>query len=74
MEAYRPPPEFEEDTNDPLIDLNLTDSTELWLLQLPFGQVSFFLPLPHGMLCAFYFWENRGKTEKIKNNNNKLLV
>ncbi|KAF7836998.1 mediator-associated protein 2 isoform X3 [Senna tora] len=36
--VYRPPPEFEEDTNGPLIDLNLTDSTELWLLQLPFGE------------------------------------
>ncbi|KAK4266644.1 hypothetical protein QN277_027534 [Acacia crassicarpa] len=38
VEEYRPPPEFEEDTNDPLIDLNLTDSRELWLIQLPFGE------------------------------------
>ncbi|XP_028759597.1 mediator-associated protein 2 isoform X2 [Neltuma alba] len=38
MEGYRPPPEFEEDTNGPLIDLNLTDSRELWLIQLPSGK------------------------------------
>lgn len=38
VEGYRPPPEFEEDTNDPLIDLDLTDSKEFWLIQLPFGK------------------------------------
>ncbi|KAI4351795.1 hypothetical protein L6164_006110 [Bauhinia variegata] len=34
-EGYRPPPEFEEDGKEPLIDLSLTDSSELWLIQLP---------------------------------------
>ncbi|GAB4841914.1 hypothetical protein Ancab_011870 [Ancistrocladus abbreviatus] len=35
---YRPPPEFQEDTRDPLVELNLTDSTELWLIQWPINQ------------------------------------
>lgn len=33
--GYKPPPEFQDDARDPLIDLNLTDSTELWLIQWP---------------------------------------
>ncbi|CAK9171507.1 unnamed protein product [Ilex paraguariensis] len=33
--AYKPPPEFQEDTKESLVDLNLTDSTELWLIQWP---------------------------------------
>ena len=40
VEGYRPPPEFEEDVKEPLIDLSLTNSTELWLLQLPYTQDS----------------------------------
>ncbi|GFP84311.1 mediator-associated protein 2 [Phtheirospermum japonicum] len=30
--SYQPPAGFVEDKKDPLIDLNLTDSTELWLI------------------------------------------
>lgn len=37
---YTPPQEFEEVDKDPLIELNLTDSTELWLVQWPVNQVS----------------------------------
>ncbi|XP_061352579.1 mediator-associated protein 2 [Gastrolobium bilobum] len=37
VEGYRPPSEFVEDSNEALVDLNLTDSTELWLLKLPFS-------------------------------------
>ncbi|KAJ7977593.1 mediator-associated protein 2 [Quillaja saponaria] len=39
-EAYSCPPEFEADAKEPLLDLSLTDSTELWLLQLPYSQDS----------------------------------
>ncbi|KAL3528301.1 hypothetical protein ACH5RR_007623 [Cinchona calisaya] len=36
---YKPPEEeFEEVKKDPLIDLNLTDSNELWLIQWPINQ------------------------------------
>ncbi|KAK6942717.1 hypothetical protein RJ641_028094 [Dillenia turbinata] len=34
-EAYVPPPEFAEDDKDPLINLNLNDSTEFWLIRWP---------------------------------------
>lgn len=37
--GYKPPPEFQEDARDPLVELNLTDSTELWLIQWPVNQV-----------------------------------
>ncbi|XP_060201456.1 mediator-associated protein 2-like isoform X1 [Lycium barbarum] len=36
--SYKPPPEFEEVKKDSNINLNLTDSTELWLIQWPFNQ------------------------------------
>lgn len=36
--SYKPPPEFEEVKKDSLINLNITDSTELWLIQWPFNQ------------------------------------
>lgn len=38
-EAYMPSLEFEEDAKDPLVDLSLNDSTELWLIQWPKNQV-----------------------------------
>lgn len=38
-EGYTPGEEFEEDTNDPLVDISLTDSTELWLIQWPLKQL-----------------------------------
>ncbi|XP_019051603.1 PREDICTED: mediator-associated protein 2 isoform X2 [Nelumbo nucifera] len=37
-QLYRPPPEFEENTRDPLVDISLTDSTEFWLIQWPHNQ------------------------------------
>ncbi|XP_039059434.1 mediator-associated protein 2-like [Hibiscus syriacus] len=36
--AYRPPPEFVEDSSQQLVDLTLTDSTELFLIQWPVHQ------------------------------------
>lgn len=39
--SYKPPPEFEEVKKDSLIHLDITDSTELWLIQWPFNQVRF---------------------------------
>lgn len=41
-EGHRPPPDFVEDAREPLVDLNLTDSNELWLIQLPKSQVRIF--------------------------------
>ncbi|KAL3327540.1 hypothetical protein AABB24_035292 [Solanum stoloniferum] len=35
---YKPPSEFEEVKKDSLVNLNITDSTELWLIQWPFNQ------------------------------------
>ncbi|KAK3003202.1 hypothetical protein RJ639_019182 [Escallonia herrerae] len=43
--GYNPPSEFEKDTRDPLIELDLTDSTELWLIQWPKNE----LPDIHGL-------------------------
>ncbi|KAF5741227.1 mediator-associated protein 2 [Tripterygium wilfordii] len=37
-EGYEPSKEFEEDTKEPLVDLELTDSTDLWLIQWPSNQ------------------------------------
>ncbi|KAL6969187.1 hypothetical protein U1Q18_028910 [Sarracenia purpurea var. burkii] len=55
-----PPPEFQEDVKDPLIELSLKDSTELWLIQWPINQAPDFdgqelsLKLHHnGMLGSF---------------------
>lgn len=39
--SYKPAPEFEEVKKDSLINLNLADSTELWLIQWPLNQVRF---------------------------------
>lgn len=38
---YKPPPDFIEDTKDPLIELSMTGSKELWLIQWPVNQVRF---------------------------------
>ncbi|RRT67497.1 hypothetical protein B296_00039237, partial [Ensete ventricosum] len=39
---YKPGPDFEEDSKTPLVDISLTDSTELWLIQWPINQASAF--------------------------------
>ncbi|GMP57418.1 hypothetical protein CsSME_00021526 [Camellia sinensis var. sinensis] len=56
----RPATEFQEDVKDPLIDLSLTDSNELWLIQWPINQAPGFdgqelsLKLHHdGLLGSF---------------------
>ncbi|KAL5062936.1 hypothetical protein RYX36_024673 [Vicia faba] len=36
-ESYKPHHEFKQDVKEPLVDLNLTESNELWLLRLPFS-------------------------------------
>ncbi len=49
-EIYRPEAGFEEDSREPLVDLSLTDSTELWLIQWPHNEVSSYfyaLQSPH---------------------------
>ncbi|KDP24903.1 hypothetical protein JCGZ_24281 [Jatropha curcas] len=38
-ERYRPDAGFEEDSREPLVDLSLTDSTELWLIQWPHNEL-----------------------------------
>lgn len=40
---YRPPSEFIENTKDSLVELSVTDSKELWLIQWPVNQVRFSL-------------------------------
>ncbi|CAH9144062.1 unnamed protein product [Cuscuta epithymum] len=40
--GYKPPPDFEEDKRDPLVVFNLTDSTELWLMQWPLNHAKDF--------------------------------
>lgn len=37
--VYQPPEEFVEDKKVPLVDLDVTESTELWLIQWPVNQV-----------------------------------
>ena len=44
-QGYKPPAEFEENAKDPLLDINVDDSTELWLIQWPKNQV-----------CCFFFF------------------
>ncbi|KAH7548496.1 hypothetical protein JRO89_XS14G0143000 [Xanthoceras sorbifolium] len=48
-EGYKPTEEYEEELRDPLVDISLTDSTELWLIQWPYKQVCF-------LFFLFYFW------------------
>ncbi|XVF02092.1 hypothetical protein REPUB_Repub04eG0146800 [Reevesia pubescens] len=36
--SYRPPPKFKEDSSEQLVDLTLSDSTELFLIQWPLHQ------------------------------------
>nr|GMD35230.1 mediator-associated protein 2-like [Ipomoea batatas] len=40
--GYKPPSDFVEDKRDPLVELKLTDSTELWLIQWPINHSSDF--------------------------------
>lgn len=40
-EQYKPDVDFQEDSREPLVDLTLTDSTELWLIQWPHNEVNF---------------------------------
>lgn len=40
VEGYKPEPGFEEDSREPLADISLSDSTELWLIQWPINEVS----------------------------------
>lgn len=37
-DGYKPPPELELDTMQPLIDINVNDNTEFWLIQWPLNQ------------------------------------
>lgn len=42
VEGYKPTEEYDEELRDPLVDLSLLDSTELWLIQWPYKQVCYF--------------------------------
>ncbi|WCJ28960.1 hypothetical protein M5689_010627 [Euphorbia peplus] len=59
-EGYKPEAGFQEDLREPLVDLSLTDSTELWLIQWPPNELPDFngteLPLSlhaDGLLGSF---------------------
>lgn len=54
-EEYKPSAEYEQEFREPLLDIELTDSTELWLFQWPYKQVSFFFSL----LKALFGHESR---------------
>ncbi|KAL2519993.1 Mediator-associated protein 2 [Forsythia ovata] len=80
--GYKPPPEFEEDIKDPLIELNLTDSTELWLIQWPINQAPDFdgqevsLKLHHDG-CLGSFEGSSGKSYEVvsfKSQNPEAMV
>ncbi|XP_043695395.1 mediator-associated protein 2 [Telopea speciosissima] len=69
-EDYKPPVEFQVDAKDPLVDISLTDSTELWLIQWPINQPPDFdgqevsLKLHHdGQLGSFE--SSSGKSYKL---------
>lgn len=57
---YKPPSDFVEDKRDPLVELELTDSTELWLIQWPLNHVCSLLPTlsfiysSHNLMLTFY--------------------
>ncbi|XP_077229155.1 uncharacterized protein LOC143862046 [Tasmannia lanceolata] len=38
-DGYKPPSEFQEDTKEPLVEISLTGSTELWLIQWPINHL-----------------------------------
>ncbi|XP_078444399.1 mediator-associated protein [Wolffia australiana] len=38
-DGYKPGHEFVEDSRNPLLDISLSDSTELWLMQWPINQL-----------------------------------
>ncbi|KAF2288388.1 hypothetical protein GH714_007265 [Hevea brasiliensis] len=69
-EIYRPEAGFEEDSREPLVDLSLTDSTELWLIQWPHNELPDFqgkeisLSL-HGDGCLGSFEGSSGKVYDI---------
>ncbi|KAJ0988728.1 hypothetical protein J5N97_007084 [Dioscorea zingiberensis] len=39
VEGYQPEPDFVEDSKEPLLDIDVNDSTELWLIQWPINQL-----------------------------------
>ncbi|KAG9447236.1 hypothetical protein H6P81_013364 [Aristolochia fimbriata] len=38
-EGYKPSPDFGEETKEPLVEIPVTDSTELWLMKWPLNQL-----------------------------------
>lgn len=58
--GYKPPSDFVEDKRDPLVELKLTDSTELWLIQWPINhvwsllQTLSFIYTSHNLMLIFY--------------------
>ncbi|KAI5352763.1 hypothetical protein L3X38_005655 [Prunus dulcis] len=45
-EGYKLPPDFQENTKEALVDFTVTDSTELWLIDLPKDQTRVRYPGP----------------------------
>lgn len=73
-EGYKLPPDFQENTKEALVDFTVTDSTELWLIDLPKDQVCFFLGggLFSNTLyqCQFISFQYKEKDQKYASFNN----
>lgn len=73
VEGYKPTEEYDEELRDPLVDLSLLDSTELWLIQWPYKQMPDFdgkelLLELHGNGRLGSFEDSSGKVYDIVSN------
>lgn len=60
-QGYKPPPEFQVEGKEPLIDPSSIDSKELWLIQWPHNkEVSFSLRTPQ-VFQKFCFYQDRSE-------------
>jgi hypothetical protein len=53
--SYKPDKEFVKYNKESLVDLNLTENTELWLLNLPLSKVSLFLLYAYDLFLFYLF-------------------
>jgi hypothetical protein len=53
--SYKPGKDFVKDDKESLVDLNLTENTELWLLNLPLSKVSLFLLYAYDLFLFYLF-------------------
>lgn len=69
--GYKPPPEFQVEAKEPLMDCCSTDSTELWLIQWPNNrEVSSNLRYLFGRVC----FDQNPFTSKEKEGQKKAIM